>query len=296
MAEPAFVSAYRDLIDQALERALAHYCKANTRLATAMRYSVLQGGKRIRPVLALVTAQCFEVAPERAVSTVIALELIHAYSLIHDDLPAMDDDDLRRGQPTCHRAFDEATAILAGDALQAMAFEVLSDAPFPTPALRLQMITLLAQASGARGMVLGQAIDLESERQQVSLTHLQSMHACKTGALIRASIELGALCAGEAVSAEQRQALREFAENLGLAFQIQDDILDVVSDTATLGKTQGADQALQKSTYPALLGLDGARQKLAETTQQALQALSLLTPQQAEPLRQMLDYTVQRLY
>jgi geranylgeranyl pyrophosphate synthase len=296
MAEPSFMRAYRVLIDQALDQALLQLTQERTRLADAIRYSVLQGGKRVRPTLAMLTANSLGSPPEQTVHSAISLELVHAYSLIHDDLPAMDDDDLRRGQPTCHRAFDEATAILAGDALQAMAFELIADAPFPDSSRRLQITGLLARASGARGMVLGQAVDLESEGRLVDLPHLQAMHGWKTGALIRASIELGALCAPAPLAPEKLRALSRFGDQLGLAFQIQDDILDVISDTVTLGKKQGADQALHKSTYPSLLGLDGARQTLLQVTREAEQALTDLAPGQALPLREMLHYIVQRNY
>lgn len=294
-AEPTFFTEYRNLIDQALASALNTHCLPDSRLAEAIHYSLLLGGKRIRPILTLATAKAFGAAPELALHAAIATEMIHAYSLIHDDLPAMDDDDLRRGQPTCHKAFDEATAILAGDALQALAFEVLANAPYPAQH-RLDMIAALAKASGARGMVLGQAIDLESEGKQVDLEHLQAMHGWKTGALIQASMQLGALCAEPKPSAEILSQLDRFAQALGLAFQIQDDILDLTSDTATLGKQQGADLALQKSTYPALLGLDVAQVKLREVSDQASAALSELGRYDSQQLHTIQQFIIQRVH
>lgn len=296
--EPTFFADYRHLIDQALTRALHAHSQPGSRLAEAMHYSLLLGGKRIRPILTLTTAHCFGASTQRALEAAIAAEMIHAYSLIHDDLPAMDDDDLRRGHPTCHKAFDEATAILAGDALQALAFEVLAGAPY-APQQKLDMIAILAKASGARGMVLGQAIDLESEGKQVDLAHLQAMHGYKTGALIQASVQLGALCVTPPPGADSLFELERFAQAIGLAFQIQDDILDLISDTATLGKQQGADLALQKSTYPSLLGLAGAQAKLREASDIATQALSVLKQHHhcaTGPLSAIQQYIIQRLH
>src|SRR5690606_36458202 len=231
---------------------------------------------------------------ERADGAACAVELIHAYSLVHDDLPAMDDDDLRRGQPTTHKAFDEACAILAGDGLQALAFEVLADEGQGTlaPALRLEMVRILARAAGPAGMVGGQAIDLGSVGQRLDRSALEHMHRHKTGALIEASVQLGALASGRADEAERR-ALQQYARAVGLAFQVQDDILDIESDTATLGKTQGKDQAHDKPTYPALLGLAEAKAYAAELRDQALHALRPFG-EQAEPLRELARYIVAR--
>jgi len=222
------------------------------------------------------------------------VEFIHAYSLVHDDLPAMDDDDLRRGRPTCHRAFDEATAILAGDALQTQAFYVLAHARELDidAATRLRMIETLAQASGSRGMAGGQAIDLAAVGQTLDIAQLEDMHIHKTGALIRASVLLGALCA-DALDETRLAHLDHYAKCIGLAFQIQDDILDVIGDTATLGKTAGADTARAKPTYPALLGLDGARQRAAELLADAQAALDGFG-EEADSLRALADYIVQR--
>lgn len=243
-------------------------------LIQAMRHGALLGGKRLRPFLVYRTGQLFSLPLADLDAPAAAVECIHAYSLIHDDLPAMDDDDLRRGQPTCHIKFGETTAILAGDALQSLAFSILADAPMPSVAAqdRLSMISALAQASGAAGMCLGQALDLAAEAVPVALAGLETIHRHKTGALIRAAVTMGALAAGE----PGRLALPfldRYAAAIGLAFQVQDDILDVVGDTATLGKRQGADQQLGKSTYPALLGLDNARAKADDLIQDSLAAL-----------------------
>jgi len=260
----------------------------------AMRYSVINGGKRVRPLLVYAACEALGGQVERADAAACAVELIHAYSLVHDDLPAMDDDDLRRGQPTTHKAFDEASAILAGDGLQTLAFEVLADAQRnPLEAeVRLSMISSLAKAAGPAGMVGGQAIDLGSVGQWLDQSALETMHRHKTGALIEASVRLGALASGEADSLTLR-ALQEYAQAVGLAFQVQDDILDVESDTATLGKTQGKDEANHKPTYPALLGLDNAKTYALELRDLALHALRPFG-EAAEPLRDLARYIVER--
>ena len=269
--------------NDALRRFIAPLPFQNTPLVEAMQYGALLGGKRLRPFLVYATGQMFE--------------CIHAYSLMHDDLPAMDDDDLRRGQPTCHIKFGEASAILAGDALQTLAFSILSDAPMNevSDRDRLAMISELASASGAAGMCGGQALDLEAEGQQVNLEMLERIHRHKTGALIRAAVRLGALSAGE----QGRQALPlldKYAESIGLAFQVQDDILDVVGDTATLGKRQGADQQLGKSTYPALLGLEQARNKASDLIAEARQSLEQLAAQSLDTtaLEALANYIILR--
>lgn len=252
------------------------------RVGEAIRYSLGAGGKRVRPILCLLAAESVGVPSERALAGALALEYLHTYSLIHDDLPAMDDDDLRRGKPTCHVAFGEAHAILAGDGLQAEAFAVLAaDASVP-PEARVEAIALLAEASGWRGMVGGQALDLEGEALEAyGLEHLKTIHRLKTGALLRASLEIGAVLGGAETSS--REALRNAGAALGLAFQIQDDILDATSDAATLGKRAGKDAGKGKITYPALLGLDGARRALAEATENALCHLqSLPRPESLE--------------
>ncbi|MCY1201879.1 Farnesyl diphosphate synthase [compost metagenome] len=264
------------------------------RLYQAMRYSVVNGGKRVRPLLVYAACEALGGDAACADGAACAVELIHAYSLVHDDLPAMDDDDLRRGQPTTHIAFDEATAILAGDGLQALAFEVLAD-PMRNPhdaETRLAMIASLGHAAGPAGMVGGQAIDLGSVGLKLDQAALEAMHRHKTGALIEASVRLGALASGQADPASLA-ALRIYARAIGLAFQVQDDILDVESDTATLGKTQGKDQAHDKPTYPALLGLDNAKAYALELRDQALRATANLGDA-AEPLRTLARYIVER--
>ncbi|KPB83424.1 geranyl transferase [Pseudomonas syringae pv. tomato] len=265
-----------------------------SRLYEAMRYSVMNGGKRVRPLLAYAACEALGGVAEDANGAACAVELIHAYSLVHDDLPAMDDDDLRRGQPTTHKAFDEACAILAGDGLQSLAFTALL-APHLSSrdaATRLQMVSTLAAAAGPAGMVGGQAIDLGSVGLKLDQAALEYMHRHKTGALIEASVRLGALASGQADQA-RLDALQVYARAVGLAFQVQDDILDVESDTATLGKRQGADIARDKPTYPALLGLDSAKGYALELRDQALAALSLFDTT-AEPLRELARYIVER--
>ncbi|MGH8353296.1 MAG: (2E,6E)-farnesyl diphosphate synthase [Pseudomonas sp.] len=281
-------------VDAALESLFQAPRPELARLYQAMRYSVINGGKRVRPLLVYGACEALGGALDRADGAACAVELIHAYSLVHDDLPAMDDDDLRRGQPTTHKAFDEAGAILAGDGLQSLAFEVLADARRnPQDAhLRLAMITSLAQAAGPAGMVGGQAIDLGAVGLKLDQNALELMHRHKTGALIEASVRLGALASGRADELALK-ALRHYAEAIGLAFQVQDDILDVESDTATLGKRQGADIARDKPTDPALLGLDRAKAYALELRDQALHALRPFGAN-AEPLRELARYIVER--
>lgn len=281
-------------VDAALQALLATPRSELERLYRAMAYSVVNGGKRVRPLLVYAACQTLGGAPQRADGAACAVELIHAYSLVHDDLPAMDDDDLRRGQPTTHIAFDEACAILAGDGLQALAFEVLADAARnPQDAeTRLAMISALARAAGPAGMVGGQAIDLGSVGQRLDQGALETMHRHKTGALIEASVCLGALASGRS-DATSLDALQRYARAIGLAFQVQDDILDVESDTATLGKTQGKDQAHDKPTYPALLGLDAAKVYAIELRDQALAALQPFDAR-ADALRELARYIVER--
>lgn len=281
-------------VDTALEQLLQAPRTELERLYQAMRYSVMNGGKRVRPLLVYAACETLEGDLERADGAACAVELIHAYSLVHDDLPAMDDDDLRRGQPTTHKAFDEASAILAGDGLQSLAFEVLADhRRNPQDAeTRLQMIELLSQAAGPAGMVGGQAIDLGSVGRRLDQQALEVMHRHKTGALIEASVALGALASGNTDELAHK-ALLQYARAIGLAFQVQDDILDVESDTATLGKTQGKDEAHDKPTYPALLGLDAAKDYALELRDQALHVLRPFG-NSAEPLRELARYIVER--
>lgn len=281
-------------IDNHLDRHLHNSLPQLERLYAAMRYSLIGGGKRIRPVLAYASGEALGASPGQVDPAAAAVELIHAYSLIHDDLPAMDDDDLRRGQPTCHRAFDEATAILAGDGLQALAFEWISQSDHWQPATRLQMTTLLAIAAGPRGMVGGQAIDLGAVGRQLQQPELEDMHQRKTGALIRASVQLGAL-ASERVTAQQLDALNRYADCIGLAFQVQDDILDVEGNTQTLGKQHGADAVRGKPTFPALLGLEGAHELASSLCEQAISALAAFDSN-ADRLRQLARYIIARQF
>ncbi len=280
------------------ETALDHWLPATTlapkTLHEAMRYSVLDGGKRVRPFLVYATGTALGTTAESLDGPAAAVELIHAYSLIHDDLPAMDDDDLRRGKPTCHKAYGEAMAILAGDAIQTLAFHILAHDPKidAIAERKLRMIETLAQASGSRGMCGGQAIDLEAVGKALDLPALENMHIHKTGALIRASVTLGALTCESADEAMLKK-LDHYAKCIGLAFQIQDDILDIESDTATLGKPQGSDVASDKPTYPALLGMDGAKERANDLRDEAIASLAELD-EKADPLRWMADYIVSR--
>ena len=279
-------------IEEQLLSALASLKLADQRLADAMQYGLLNGGKRLRPFLAYATAEALGGEWQQADAAACALEMVHSYSLVHDDLPAMDDDDLRRGKPTCHVAFDEATAILAGDGLLTAAFEVLAGAPTSDPQ-RLTLIRLLAQSAGGAGMVAGQAIDLNHVGKSMTLAELENMHRHKTGALILAAVEMGAYSVSATLDDKIAAALRTYAEAIGLAFQVQDDILDIESDTETLGKAQGADVALNKPTYPALLGLDGAKQKARELVEQAQQALEAL-PGDSSTLAALAQYIIER--
>jgi len=290
----ALLNSYRDRIDGVLLTLLPNLDSSETRLPDAMRYAVTVGGKRIRPVLTYATGKALGVSLERLDVPAASVEMLHAYSLVHDDLPAMDDDDLRRGQPTCHVKFGEATAILAGDALQALAFTLLAanEDPDITVAGKLQMVKVLGDASGSAGMAVGQAIDLESVNESLTLEQLENMHRHKTGALIRASVALAGLAANEQPG-ELMDRLDRYAAAIGLCFQIVDDILDVVGDTDTLGKQQGADIALNKPTYPALLGLDGAREHASQMRDCALAELDGLG-EPFDELRQLANYITQR--
>jgi len=290
----AFAVACKQRVETALDRYLPSEQTLPATLHQAMRYAALEGGKRVRPLLVYATGQALNAPPLVLDAAASAVECIHAYSLVHDDLPAMDDDDLRRGQPTCHKAYGEAQAILAGDGLQALAFQLLAHADMGdvAAAQRLRMVEYLAQAAGSRGMVGGQSIDLAAVGKQLDIAELEDMHIHKTGALIRASVLLGALCA-DAVSDDPFQALDHFGKCIGLAFQVQDDILDVTASTEQLGKQAGADHALEKPTYPALLGLAGARERAQELHQAATDSLSAFGPE-ADPLRWLSAYIVAR--
>lgn len=262
---------WRDRIESQLDASLPSPETAPQGLHRAMRYAVLGGGKRMRPLLVYAAGRIFGADEQAMDAPAMAVELIHAYSLVHDDLPAMDDDALRRGRPTVHIAFDEATAILAGDALQARAFGLLADAPLPA-LLRVHCLQALTHASGAAGMCGGQALDIDATGHLQPLSDLQHMHALKTGALIRAAVRMGALC-GDAPQTDLNQ-LDDFASALGLAFQVRDDILDVEASSEQLGKTAGKDQAQAKSTFPALLGMDGAKAELAALSQRMHDSLA----------------------
>lgn len=279
-------------IEERLLAALASLALADQRLADAMQHGLLNGGKRLRPFLAYATAEALGGEWQQADAAACALEMVHSYSLVHDDLPAMDNDELRRGKPTCHVAFDEATAILAGDGLLTAAFEVLAEAP-TSDAQRLTLIRLLARSAGGAGMVAGQAIDLNHVGKSMTLAELENMHRHKTGALILAAVEMGAYSVAAELDDQVAMALRTYAEAIGLAFQVQDDILDIESDTETLGKAQGADVALNKPTYPALLGLDGAKQKARELVAKAQQALTAL-PGDSSTLAALAQYIIER--
>ena len=270
MNPDSFLSNTRDRLESALDAALPAADLEPHRLHQAMRHAVLGGGKRLRPALVLAASECCEGSVETAMPAAVAVELIHAYSLVHDDLPAMDNDELRRGRPTCHIAFDEATAILAGDALQTLAFETLGTTS-AAPAQVLEMMRVLAEASGHRGMAGGQALDLDATGEQPSVEALETMHRRKTGALIEASLVLGATAAGAGHASIG--ALRQFGRAIGLAFQVQDDILDVEGSAEKTGKPQGSDSNQNKATYTALLGIEGARQRLESLSQSANDAL-----------------------
>ena len=285
---------YRERVDRALAQNLPDIKVTGTTLEAAMHYATLNGGKRVRPVLVYATGKAFSADPDILDIPACAIEFMHAYSLVHDDLPSMDDDDLRRGNPTCHIKYDEATAILAGDALQALSFTTLAislkdrlDA-----STIIAMIDELGRASGIEGMAAGQAIDLQAVGQTLTLEQLEAMHRRKTGALIRASVILGATCAN-VTDPEILTRLRAYGDAIGLSFQIVDDILDVVGDTETLGKTQGADIALNKPTFPSIMGLDGARKHADEQRDRSLAALDGFG-KEFDELRDLASYIVSR--
>jgi geranylgeranyl pyrophosphate synthase len=261
-----------------------------------MRYSVLGGGKRVRPALLFATAQAVGLSEQEVEGAACAIELVHVYSLVHDDLPAMDNDDLRRGRPTCHKAYDEASAILVGDALQPLAFQLLANDPaLPAdPAVRLRLIELLAEASGTFGMAGGQAIDLAVQGKRLDVAEVEAMHSRKTGALIRVSVLMAAVCAPR-LEPRLYEALASFAGPIGLAFQIQDDLLDVLGDVSTLGKATGADSERRKPTYPAVIGVEASQQRVRLLHAQALEALSPFGSR-AEALRSMADWLLSRSY
>ncbi len=285
---------YQSRVERALQRLLPRKTSHPAKLHEAMRYAVLEGGKRVRPLLVYASGHVVGADPEALDYAACAVELIHAYSLIHDDLPAMDDDDLRRGSPSCHRAYGEAQAILAGDALQALAFQSLARTPehLVAPSTGLHMVELLAQAAGSRGMVGGQAIDLAAVGRELNIAQLDDMHIRKTGAIIRVSVRLGALCATD-LQPNDMDRLDRFGKQIGLAFQIRDDVLNVTGHTQHLGKTAGSDRALNKPTYPAVLGLDAAEERARDLHREALATLATFG-READPLRWLCSYIVER--
>ena len=289
----ARLEAWRGRIDAALAQAL-ELPDAPPRLRGAMRHAVLLGGKRMRPLLTLATGALFDAEEPALLAAGVAVELVHAYSLVHDDLPSMDDDALRRGQPTVHVAFDEATAVLAGDALQSLAFDVLAGAS-TAPHVALALVRTLAAASGAAGMCGGQALDLDATGRSagVDIASLETLHAMKTGALIRAAVRMGALVGRADAGALQR--LDDFARALGLAFQVRDDVLDVEADTAQLGKTAGKDVEQDKATFPALIGLDASKQRL-DALRDCMDAALAGFDARADALRDLAAYAVSRTH
>jgi len=285
---------HQQRVETALDsRLTADNNHTSAQLLEAMRYSTLNGGKRLRALLVYATGEALGATVEQLDAPASAVEMIHAYSLVHDDMPIMDNDDLRRGRPTCHKAYDDATALLVGDSLQSLAFESLCDDQL-SPQQQSQMVKTLAQRSGIVGMAGGQAIDLESVGKSLDLNALQTMHELKTGALIRASVKLGAL-ASNSVTDTELNKLDLYAHNIGLAFQVQDDVLDVIADTDTLGKTQGADIALNKPTYPALMGLEVAQQKAHDLIEQAQAQLDGLA-YDTQALSALANFVVQRAH
>ncbi len=288
-----YLSETRRNVESVLQRHFALPHQSDPRLMEASYYSLSNGGKRLRPFLVYATGTMLGAKQADLDVLAAAIECIHSYSLVHDDLPAMDDDELRRGKPTCHIAFDEATAILAGDGLQTLAFELIAKHRFAVDASKqVEMIHVLAKAAGLNGMVGGQALDLAATDNPTTLKQLERIHSLKTGALLSCAIELGCLAAPEC-ALETRQRLLEYGRAIGLAFQVQDDILDIEGNTETLGKPQGSDLAANKATYPALLGLKGAKDKAEQLRQQAINALAALETNTA-PLVALANYIVQR--
>lgn len=286
--------SYTQQVDAQLEQIMPATTGPASQLFQAMRYSVFNGGKRIRPALCFAAAEAVFASDKNTAMVAAALEMIHAYSLIHDDLPAMDDDNLRRGVPTCHIKFDEATAILAGDALQSLAFKQLTELTDLPASTTLKLISLLSDLAGCNGMVTGQAIDLASTGKQLSTDELNNMHNHKTGALIEASVVMGAMATNQAAN-DQINALKVFSRAIGLAFQIQDDILDVESSTEQLGKSQGLDSANDKATYTRILGVDSARAEAGRLYEESIEALSIFATS-ADSLRALAKFIVHRSF
>lgn len=299
-ADPAAFGAQLESWRARMERGLAARLPpatlVPTRLHEAMRYSVLGGGKRVRPALLFATARTLGLTEDEVEAAACAIELVHVYSLVHDDLPAMDDDDLRRGRPTCHKAYDEATALLVGDALQPLAFQLLArDPALPAaPAIRLRLIAMLSQAIGTFGMAGGQAIDIAVQGMQLDIAQVEDMHARKTGAVIRASVLMAAECV-PTLEADRHAGLARFATAIGLAFQIQDDLLDLTGDVSTLGKATGADRERAKPTHPTVIGIAASQERVRLLHGHALDAL-VPFGERAAPLRSMADWLLSRHY
>jgi geranylgeranyl pyrophosphate synthase len=292
----AQLESWQARMERALAARLPEADAVPSRLHEAMRYSVLGGGKRIRPALVFATGYALGLTEDEVEAAACAIELIHVYSLVHDDLPAMDDDDLRRGRPTCHKAYDEATAVLVGDSLLTLAFQVLArDPSLPaSPAIRLRLVDLLAEASGTFGMAGGQAIDLAVQGKKLDLAQVEEMHARKTGALIRVSVMMAAACS-PSLEPRLHQALLGFVNPIGLAFQIQDDLLDVLGDVSTIGKATGADSERGKPTHPAVIGIEASQERVRLLHTQALDSLAPFG-MRAELLRSLADWLLARRY
>ncbi|MBU1172122.1 MAG: polyprenyl synthetase family protein [Proteobacteria bacterium] len=290
----SYLESRRDLFEKKLDALLNIPSSGSGRLLSAMRYSLLSGGKRLRPILCFAAAEAVGGSPSQCMTTACALEMIHTYSLIHDDLPAMDDDNLRRGMPTCHKAFDEASAILAGDGLLTLALYFLSSPSHwdsSDPALNLTLISLISHAAGQQGMIEGQMLDMESQGKNLSLDELEQLHRLKTGAMITVSIRCGAMLAG--ANSHQIQSLENYAAHIGLAFQVADDILNVTGNSALMGKATGTDDKLNKATYPSLLGLEPARAFARELVDKSLRELEPFDAK-ADPLRSIALYIIER--
>lgn len=286
------IAHYTERVTRKLDEVLPPPSQQPKRLHDAMRYAVFNGGKRVRPLLVYATGECLGVEEEQLDVPAAAIELIHAFSLVHDDLPAMDDDDLRRGKPTLHRQYDEATAILAADAMQPLAFSVLAAAGNAAPAIRSKLVKLIADACGSIGMTGGQSMDLTSEGQSLSAAEIEHMYSQKTGALIHASVISASLLCKD-LSAEHAAALAAFGRTIGIAFQIKDDILDVEGETEVIGKQSGADKRLNKATYPGLVGLEAARERCDSLLHSAMEQLDDFGDN-AEPLRWLARFIVER--
>lgn len=288
------MSGSRDRVENALRELLPDQACASPRLAAAMRYAATGGGKRIRPILVYAACELAGGIQDHADVPAAAIELVHAYSLVHDDLPSMDDDDLRRGQPTCHRAYDEATAILAGDTLHTLAFELLARRGNFSAEQRVEMITTLCRAAGAEGMAAGQMQDMQGHGQRLTLAALEEMHYLKTGRLITAALLIGVSAAGSRDN-QLIEALREYGDAIGLAFQVQDDILDVTAETEQLGKPSGSDEKHGKSTFPGLIGLEASRTRAEQLCLRAINALGDYG-ERANSLLALARYVIQRSY